>query len=138
MCEADGCRCEGAAPLFEREDLAASLDLPLSDDPDAADALARLFDSFRQAMDSGLQGINETRRALLISVELAYLHSSAHASALKLYRLSLEGHLKVRDEPVRLINAAIGRRRGVCRRRGGLAGRAAECKSCEQNSPQRH
>ena len=123
MCEADGCRCEGAAPLFEREDLAASLDLILSGDPDAADALARLFDSFRQAMDSGLQGINETRKALLTAVELAYLHSGAHEAAIKLYRLSLAGHLKVKDEPIRLINAAIGRSarsvRAARRVRGG-------------------
>ena len=95
--------------LFEREELAADLELILSGDPDAADVLARLFNRFRQAIDSGLSGINETRKALLISVELTYLHSGAHASALKLYRLSLEGHLKVRDEPVGLINAAIGR-----------------------------
>ena len=40
--------------LFEREELAADLASILSGDPSAADKLARLFDSLRQAMDSGL------------------------------------------------------------------------------------
>jgi hypothetical protein len=109
MCNADDCRGNGTVPLFDREDLASSLDLILSGDPDAADVLARLFDSLRQAIDSGLSGINQTREALVSAVELAYLHSGAHAAAVRLYRLSLAGHLKVKDEPVRLINAAIGR-----------------------------
>jgi len=95
--------------LFEREELAADLELILSGDPSAADKLARLFDSLRQAMDNGLHGINEARRVLLTAIELAYLYTDAHASALRLYRLSLAGHLKVKDEPVRLINTAIGR-----------------------------
>jgi len=95
--------------LFEREELATDLELILSGDPSAADKLARLFDSLCQAMDSGLQGINEVRRVLLTVIELTYLHTGAHVSALRLYRLSLAGHLKVNDEPVRLINAAIGR-----------------------------
>ena len=46
---------------------------------------------------------------LLTAIELAYLYTDAHAAALRLYRLSLAGHLKVKDEPVRLINAAIKR-----------------------------
>jgi hypothetical protein len=95
--------------LFEREELAADLELILSGDPSAADKLARLFDSLRQAMDSGLHGINEVRRVLLTAVELAYLYTGAHDSALRLYRLSLTGHLKVNDEPIRLIDAAIKR-----------------------------
>ena len=105
----DDLSCDDCKPLFEREELAADLELILSGDPSAADKLARLFDSLRQAMDSGLHGINEVRRVLLTAVELAYLYTGAHASALKLYRLSLAGHLKVNDEPVRLINAAIER-----------------------------
>ena len=109
MREAGGCSAEDDAPLFDRDDLAADIGSILSGEPDAADALARLFDSLRQAIDSGLSGINQTREVLLTAVELAYLHSGAHASALRLYRLSLAGHLKVQDEPVRLINAAIAR-----------------------------
>jgi len=95
--------------LFDREDLARSLELILTGDPDAADILARLLDSFRQAIESGLSGINEAREALSAAVEISYLHSQAHVSAVKLYRLSVEGRLRVEDEPVRLIEAAIGR-----------------------------
>jgi hypothetical protein len=72
MCEADNCRGNGTAPLFDRAELAADIESILKDDPDV---LARLLDSFRQAMDSGLSGINQTREALAVAVELAHLHS---------------------------------------------------------------
>ena len=95
--------------LFHREDLASTIDLVLEGDEHAPLFLGQLFVGFRQAIDSGLHGINETRKALVTAIELIYLHSSAHESALNLYRLSLEGQLKVEDEPVTLINAAIAR-----------------------------
>jgi hypothetical protein len=109
MCELDDCQRGGTLPLFDRAELAADIALILRGRPEAADVLARLLDSFRQAMDGELAGINQTRAALLTAVELAYLHSGAHAAAVRLYQLSLAGHLKVTDEPLRLINAAIGR-----------------------------
>jgi hypothetical protein len=102
-------RCEDEPTLFDRDDLAASLELILSDDARAADALARLLDKFRHALDGGLCGINEARAGLVAAVELVYLRTGAHASALSLYHLSLEGRLKVEDEPTRLIDAAIDR-----------------------------
>lgn len=95
--------------LFDREDLATDIELILKGSPYAPDVLARLFVTFRRAIDSGLQGINYTRDALVIAVEIAYLHSSSHVAALRLYKLSQEGELKIEDEPVRLINAAIER-----------------------------
>lgn len=116
------CQCDEGNPLFEREDLARSLGLILGGDEHAPEILGRLLVGFRLAIDSGLRGIDETREALVEAVELVYLHSGAHASALKLYRLSLEGHLKVEDEPVSLINAAVERSarsvRGQASRRG--------------------
>jgi hypothetical protein len=45
----------------------------------------------------------------LSSIEAAYLHTSAHKAALKLYLLLLTGHLKPEDEPLQLINGAIER-----------------------------
>jgi hypothetical protein len=48
-------------------------------------------------------------RTLQQGVELLYLHTEAHKSALALYVLSLEGNLKPQDEPPHLINAAIER-----------------------------
>ena len=101
--------CGGLSLGFDREDLARSLELILTGDEHAADILARLLDSFRQAIEGGLQGINEVRKALSVAVEISYLYSQAHAAALNLYRLSVEGQLKVEDEPVRLIDAAIKR-----------------------------
>lgn len=94
---------------FDREDLALTIDLILNGDEHAPLLLAQLFVSFRQAIDSGLRGINQTRQALDDSIELIYLHSPVHQAALNLYRLSVEGQLKIEDEPLELINAAIKR-----------------------------
>jgi len=104
-----GYRCNEERPLFEREDLVLSIGLILGRGPRAADVLARLFESFRQAIEGGLRGMNEAREALAEAVEISYLHSEAHAEAVKLYRLAVEGHLKVEDEPARLIGAAVER-----------------------------
>lgn len=95
--------------LFQREDLAVTIDLILSGDEHAPLLLGQLFVSFGQAIDSGLHGINQTRQALADSIELIYPHSPAHQAALNLYRLSLEGQLKFEDEPLEVINAAIKR-----------------------------
>lgn len=115
MSAAKDCRCGKARPLFEREDLVLSVGLILGGGAHAADALARLFEEFGQAIDGGLRGINETRAALAAAVEICYLHSEAHAAAVKLYQLSVEGRLKVEDEPVRLIGAAVERGAGKAR-----------------------
>jgi hypothetical protein len=95
--------------LFDREDLGLTIDLILKGDDDAPLLLGQLFVSFRQAIDSGLHGISQTRQALSDAIELIYPHSSAYHAALNLYRLSVEGQLKVEDEPLELINAAIQR-----------------------------
>lgn len=94
----------------------------LRGDAHAPEILARLFVSFRQAIDSGLQGINETRRDLVTAIELIYLHSRAHETALELYRLSLEGALRGEDNPVNLINAVI-EERSTTNERAGKASR---------------
>ncbi|MDQ3803451.1 MAG: hypothetical protein M3416_06425 [Acidobacteriota bacterium] len=111
--------------MFEREDLVLSIGLILGGDAHAADVLARLFEEFRQAIEGGLRGINETREALAAAVGICYLHSEAHAAAVKLYRLSVEGQLKVEDEPVNLIKAAVERSTATPRA-GQVAGRKRE------------
>jgi hypothetical protein len=108
---ADAQRPNEGRILFDREDLARTIDLILEGDEHAPLLLGHLFVTFRQAIDSGLHGINQTRQALADSIELIYPHSPAHQAALNLYRLSVEGQLKVEDEPVELINAAIQRTR---------------------------
>jgi hypothetical protein len=105
--------------LLERESLAISIDSILNDEAGAPDALAGLFMEFKQAIDGGLKGINRASEALLTAIELTYLHSRAHDAALKLYLLSQEGHLKVEDEPVALINAAVERGTRSARRYAG-------------------
>jgi hypothetical protein len=93
--------------LFRREDLALSIELILKGDEHAPLALGHLLISFRQAIDSGLDGINQTRQALADAIELIFPHSPVHQAAVNLYRLSLEGQVKFEDEPLELINAAI-------------------------------
>jgi hypothetical protein len=109
MSAAKDCLSGEGGPLFERDDLSLSIGLILGGDPQAADVLARLFEELRQAIEGGLRGINVTRDALAAAVEISYLHSEAHAEAVKLYRLSVEGHLKAEDEPLRLLRAAVER-----------------------------
>jgi hypothetical protein len=59
---------------FDREGLELTIDLILSADELAPHFLGQLLTTFRQAMDSGLHGINETRRALAEAIDLIYLH----------------------------------------------------------------
>ena len=99
--------------LIAREELASDIASILKGDAYSAEALAHLFIIFRDAVAGGLEGINRTRETLAAAVELTFTHSRAHAAALRLYLLSQEGRLKVEDEPVRLIGAAIERNAGV-------------------------
>ena len=95
--------------LTDREDLALDIQAILRGHPHAPEILAKMFLSFRRAIESGLQGINQTSNTLLAAIGLIYLHSNAHTAALRLYLLSQQGELKFEDEPLNLINAAIGR-----------------------------
>lgn len=106
MSIADACPHFEGNLLIDRETLARSISFILLNDPDA---LASLFVELMQGIESGLDGITRTRNTLAAAVELVYLHTQAHDSALKLYQLSQEGQLKVEDDPVRLISAAIKR-----------------------------
>lgn len=101
--------CAEGNLLFTREELASDIASILRGDVYSAEALAHLFIILREAVAGGLEGINRTRATLAVGVELTFRHSRAHAAALNLYVLSVEGQLKVEDEPVRLIDAAIKR-----------------------------
>jgi hypothetical protein len=108
--------------LFTREELASDIALILKGDAHSPEALAHLFIILREAIAGGLEGINRTSATLAAAVELTFTHSCAHAAALKLYRLSVEGQLKVEDEPVRLLRAAVERgaaKAGASRTRRG-------------------
>jgi hypothetical protein len=109
MNTSDDCRHDGEPLLFTREELASDIDSILRGDTHSPEALAHMFILFGQAIASGLEGINRTSNTLRAAIDLIYPHSRTHCAALKLYRLSVEGRLKVEDEPVNLINAAIER-----------------------------
>ena len=102
----DDCRYADENLLFMREELAADIASILKGD---ADALAQLFVILREAVAGGLEGINRTSATLGVAAELTFVHSRAHAAALRLYLLSQEGLLRVEDEPVRLLSAAVER-----------------------------
>ena len=109
--------------LFTREELASDIASILKGDAHSPEALAHLFIILRDAVADGLEGINRTSDTLAAAVELTFTHSRAHAAALRLYLLLQEGQLRVEDEPVRLISAAIergtaGARAGKVRGRG--------------------
>ena len=108
-----GGRCAEETLLFPREELASDIASILRGDDYSPEALAHLFIILREAIAGGLEGINRTHETLAAAVELTFSHSRAHAAALRLYLLSQEGRLKVEDEPVRLIGAAIERNTGV-------------------------
>lgn len=81
------------------------------DDPKTADFIARRLFVMREAIESGPEGAREVSDAILANIEAAYLQTEAHRAAVKLYLLSLTGHLKPGDEPLQLINGAIERGR---------------------------
>jgi hypothetical protein len=110
---ADNSQCAEENLLFAREELASDIASILKGDEYSPEALAHLFIILREAIAGGLEGINRTSETLAAAVELTFTHSRAHAAALRLYLLSREGRLKVEDEPVRLISAAIERNTGV-------------------------
>ena len=96
--------------------LADSVESILKGDANAPETLARMFISFRDAIRSGLRGMNQLDEALVATIEVIYLQSQAHVAALQLYVLSQEGHLRVEDEPLNVLGAAIARSRGSVER----------------------
>ena len=115
MSMADESPCAEENLLFSREELASDIASILKGDAHSPEALAHLFIIFREAIAGGLEGINRTSDTLAAAVELTFTHSRAHAAVLRLYLLSQEGQLRVEDEPVRLIGAAIERSRAGAR-----------------------
>lgn len=117
-------RCGEENLLLTREELAFEIASILKGDADSPDALAQLFVVLREAIAGGLEGINRASETLAAAVELTFAHSRAHAAAVRLYVLSQEGRLRVEDEPVRLLSAAIAR--------GTTGGRARKSSSAKR------
>lgn len=102
-------KCQSDKSLADDETWMAILEPVLCQDEAAVELLARLLFTIRKAIESGPEGAMQASKTLLNGIELIYLHTKAHKAALKLYVLSLEGNLKPQDEPLNLINGAIGR-----------------------------
>lgn len=101
--------------LADGETWAAILEPALCQDTAAVETLARLLFGLKKAIDGGPEGAMRASQTLQQGIEAMYLHTKAHRAALKLYVLSLDGHLKPQDEPLHLINAAIERGEGRTR-----------------------
>jgi ribulose kinase len=102
--------------IVDQEWLAGAVESILKGSPHAPETLARMFISFREAIGSGLRGMNQLDEALLAAIETIYLQSGAHVAALKLYVLAQEGHVTIEDEPLNVLGAAIARSRAGAER----------------------
>jgi hypothetical protein len=103
--------CEDEKPLADDETWTAILEPVLCQDEAAVECLARLLFTLKKEINSGPEGMLRASKILFSGIELTYLYTNAHKSALKLYLLSLEGGLTPQDEPLNLISAAIERGR---------------------------
>jgi hypothetical protein len=106
---ANACPVDDENLLFSREELAFDIESILKGDAHSPEALAHLFIHLGRAIEGGLEEINRASSTLRAAVDLIYPHSCAHAEGLRLYRLHVEGRLKVEEEPVRLIGAVVER-----------------------------
>ena len=112
--------------VADHEDWAAILEPTVCKDSAAVECLARLLFTIKKAIDKGPDGVEQASKALSVGIETAYLYTDAHKAALKLYLLSLTGHLKPQDEPLQLINEAI--------KRGSVEGKLRKKKSVATRS----
>jgi hypothetical protein len=95
--------------LIDREILESYIRMIVNADPDAPDLLAHLFVKFKSGLENKLYPPSQICETLKVAIELTYLHTKAHAAALKLYTLYQQGELLIQDYPLSLINAAIER-----------------------------
>lgn len=98
-----------AEMLANDETWIAILEPELCKDSAAVECLARLLFLLKKEINSGAEGVIRASEILTAGIELIYLYTDAHKAAVKLYLLSLTGHLKPQDEPLHLINDAIKR-----------------------------
>jgi hypothetical protein len=95
--------------LADDETWLAILDPAFCYYPESAESLAHLFLTLKQAIESGPEGVARASLALSDGIHMAYKYTEAHQKALMLYHLYLAGKLRVEDEPMQLLAAAIAR-----------------------------
>lgn len=95
--------------LLADETWISILEPELCKDSAAVECLARLLFILRKEINSGSAGVRRASKILSNGIDVMYLYTDSHRAALELYVLFLEGDLPAKDEPLNLINAAIGR-----------------------------
>ncbi|HYG08628.1 MAG TPA: hypothetical protein VD835_01515 [Pyrinomonadaceae bacterium] len=95
--------------LLADETWLAILEPELCKDSAAIELLARLLFIIKKEINSGAAGVRRASKILSNGINVLYLYTDSHKSALELYVLYLEGDLPSKDEPLNLINAAIER-----------------------------
>lgn len=112
MSRAVAMECQSESLLADDETWVSILEPSFVHEPQSAESLARLLFAIKEAIESGPDGVTRASRTLLHGIRLVYLYTDAHQAALKLYELSLTGHLQPQHEPLQLICPAI--ERGTC------------------------
>jgi hypothetical protein len=95
--------------LADDEDWLSFVEPASCEAPGAAVSLARLLCTLKEAIDSGPEGAKRASFTLSDGIRIAYKYTEAHQLALRLFILYLEGRLRVEDEPLQLLSAAIAR-----------------------------
>lgn len=95
--------------VFDEEALRSYFEVILSDNPCAADCMAQVLVRFKEAIESGEEGIARAIKSLSDGVELMYVRTEVHRAALKLYTLSQLGYVRPEDEPMAVLGPAIER-----------------------------
>jgi hypothetical protein len=95
--------------LVDEESWTCFLEPAFHEHPNAAESLAGVLFTIKQALKRGPKGVMQASDTLMDGLSLIYLYTDHHKAARKLYMLSLTGHLKPWDEPRQLLSAAIER-----------------------------
>jgi hypothetical protein len=103
--------CGCANMLIDHECWEIITESGLRGDPGAADTFAHVLFYLKEAILGGPKEHSQAMKALTDGIETAYLHTTEHKLALKLYHLYLTGHLLPENEPQQLLLGAIARGR---------------------------
>jgi len=95
--------------LVDEESWSVFLESALSDNPGAAESLARLLFAIKEGIESGSDGRRRAINTLGNGISQVYQYTEAYQAGMELYLLSLGGNLKPWDEPLQLINGAVER-----------------------------
>ncbi len=93
--------------LVDDDDWLLLMDPAFCDNPGLAVTFAHLLLRFKESVESGPEGVERTSFTLIDGIRMAYKYTEEHQLAFRLFILYLEGRLKVQNEPLQLLKAAI-------------------------------